>query len=808
MASVGVSEEVRTRGVPRGPDEWGKLLFEPPVSRMRKARGPRGLVPGLVFIALGIVFLVSILAIQTYGVDEFGEDATFMMIMFLLMPGYFMAVGVYSLFRWRLELPLRVYEAGVTNPSPPLLHRLREGELLIPSEDIGHIGHSTYLAMSFKNERGVNKHFTHTLVDQKEIDDFFSAVHKVAPHALEDSEWLKRAKRRGLIEAEPEELDSIQQLTPSYVPRRLPRELLADRGRVIQERNVEDLVREEGLLRRDVMVQLLVVISYPAIVIACIAIVGWVGLIVGVFLLMLYTRPITFLIENRAFSRLVPVTVYENGIEAKDFLGRVQFIPWGVFSGWDENPESLTFERLRDLSRPSGFLQRRFQRPMEGVLVLTGGRQFVNITPSFPDYERVVAMVRERVDIDRYVTEGFVDKVTSTLFGIGLVTTLLSVAIAWSLAYWSLQWFKIVPSVTGHAIVMMAVPITMALLAVMTYAANHPFLWYNLVLRPPLKVPAIVVVLMLVLFGAASTTGWDETWRPLGEGSATIDPGDSRLEPGSYHDAIISAWGPVNVHEGEELRLVNSTLEFIPDPWGDYGIWVGKGGRLVLENSTVRSFRFREGYTFEVQGSASIRGCLFEDLAVGDPEAGTGGGMEVFTDDVVISGSRFLSASGSAITVQGASPLIEDCSISNALHAGVEVHGGGPSIANCSFVRCLIGIDLWGSDAEIERCYFCETGTGIISRWSEPRISDCTFRWILETAIKYTGVDRPSIVNSSYLNNVTKTEMRMAVTWSEVACPVVVLVAVIMVTSLLLNLNRRWRVTSREDEEDGNTTRS
>jgi len=120
-------DETRARRVPRGPKEWGKVLYEPEWVLQRRHRESYIVHTGYALVVFGVVLVLWSLAREGGDLDAF----------VLLGPWWlFIVFGALLPIAGYKTMPFRVYQAGFTKFVVPLSRGLRGEEVLVPREAI------------------------------------------------------------------------------------------------------------------------------------------------------------------------------------------------------------------------------------------------------------------------------------------------------------------------------------------------------------------------------------------------------------------------------------------------------------------------------------------------------------------------------------------------------------------------------------------------------------------------------------------------------------------------------------------------
>jgi len=447
------------------------------------------------------------------------------------------------------------------------------------------------------------------------------------------------------------------------------------------------------------------------------------GLLLGPFLLVLAA------LHLHARSRMVLCRVYENGVDAESLLGTVAFVSWGeVLTTRPQSAllggETIFFRATRDGS---------FTMPRR-----------------LPGLDDLIETVRPRFGRPEYVTEIPPDEAQITR-GRRVELGMYGVALAVSLALPAFQLPVFPVQFQFLALVM-----SFAVLGVFTIT----FWAYRLgsirigPQRIRVKIPAVAVSLLLVMFLSAVWTGGG---LPSIEGDTTVGileprPGSTSLTAGTYSNLTLTAEGTVRVDSGETLWLLNSTLVLNLTATRAFGVWIGPGGRLVLEDTTVRSADPRYRFWFEILGSAAIRNSTIRDLW-GDPELEhVDGGLEIHSSDVRIEGSLIMATTLSGILVMNADPWIANTTVQNAGDVGIDLQNSDAYLYNVTVKGCPWAmVFMFGASAVVESSRFMDNGHGLYVSNSNPTVRNSTFERNGEYAILFNGKGGPTLSGNTFL---------------------------------------------------------
>jgi hypothetical protein len=151
--------EERKSAVPRGPPEWGQLIYQEPWAYKRRHPGKYDLLLIALILIFGGVLIAAGLA--------FTLTKSWVLVAIYAGIGVYLYLGAANyVMKLRHTLPLRVYGKGVTMPKPEPSRRYDETEHYFPYSRILHVtvkedswpeGPSTFLKFLVQNEHGLEK---------------------------------------------------------------------------------------------------------------------------------------------------------------------------------------------------------------------------------------------------------------------------------------------------------------------------------------------------------------------------------------------------------------------------------------------------------------------------------------------------------------------------------------------------------------------------------------------------------------------------------------------------------------------------
>ena len=473
-----------------------------------------------------------------------------------------------------------------------------------------------------------------------------------------------------------------------------------------------------------------------------------------------------------AFGKVprIVTSVYENGVEVEGLLAGTSFIPWSEFGFWEQvrysdRPTVLQLNTSKLRVRLLGTMPR-----FEEVAALAKG------TIGVPDIERAtmaVALLEEMMPeekrdaslgpflvgkaeeaksiVEASEVEAEASRTRSrkhhligfatlcaVVFPIGLYI-LFGLALGWPHEM----------RLASYALGSLAVGMFLHSAFTSWFLSRKHIKALGLVLW---KWAAVAVISGLAIYGAFTGILWAVTpdiWTIPPLADSEDDPGTSSVVAGTYVNETMRVAGPVAVHDGETLRLEGCRLTFDPAPGPGKGLWVGEGGRLEMVDTIVESADFNTGFGIEVHGSASIVGSVI--MNPGDPSLSkrADAGVEVFSSDVAIFGTRFQDANEDALLIYRCSPVVRNCTFINAEDDGILVVEGAPTIEGSNFTGCWIAVEMVSSDARLTGCTFNDNGHGVAVSCCSPRIEGNEFKGSTSSDLEFNADDQPILNNNT-----------------------------------------------------------
>ena len=214
--------------------------------------------------------------------------------------------------------------------------------------------------------------------------------------------------------------------------------------------------------------------------------------------------------------------------------------------------------------------------------------------------------------------------------------------------------------------------------------------------------------------------------------------------------------GTILVTRGGELTIVNTTLEFNKDRFGDFGSITVTGGKMwILDQDPDKEGDHSEiyidpsapnngtGFRFSVYNGGYLNGTrsLFTDIKVRVVD-GVFEGRGCGFSDAPLS----LHGDGEEVIID-----LADCTFTDG-EQGVFADGARVLISGCSFIRMGEAMNLWASDGSvIKDSTMFSTGVGIrLWRSSGLRVDNCTFTLSGDAIV--TELSQNLIINNSKID--------------------------------------------------------
>jgi parallel beta-helix repeat protein len=309
--------------------------------------------------------------------------------------------------------------------------------------------------------------------------------------------------------------------------------------------------------------------------------------------------------------------------------------------------------------------------------------------------------------------------------------------------------------------------------------------------RLNIKIPAaIVVVLVAYFFVSAATLGAVGGTTPATEKFIEPKPASSFLSPGTYANTTVYVLGYILVDAGQTLAFRNCTVIMNLTTDKDFGIWVAEGGTVILENTTIQSSYSAYTYPFEIMGTGRILWSTVYNLWAAYGQEDYNGGLEIYSDDVLIDRSLFLNARLSTILVVDASPTISNSRIAGAGDDGIELENSNAHIVNNTIVLCEYAMYInRGSAPLVEHNTISYNDYGFLIEYSSPTIRNNTFDHVDNFAIEYRYGSSPTLSGNRYIEN-GRNVVTESLLFSTQVCGIAIIIEAVSALLVLFWLRR------------------
>lgn len=206
---------MRGRGVPRGPPEWGEMLYEPEWASKRRYGSPSSFGFGLFLMgATAPLFALLYLIVSTGGLALWNYDslrgalaALGIFIFILLVALVMLWLGLVLGFASELEtMPFRMYTEGFTKTDVPLRQGIRRLETLVTWDrlesvkvtEASNAGRS--IRLDFKDEKGATEH---QYVHEEDRHGVLLLLSSIIPDRIDASAMPYIAKGPGRLPGVP-----------------------------------------------------------------------------------------------------------------------------------------------------------------------------------------------------------------------------------------------------------------------------------------------------------------------------------------------------------------------------------------------------------------------------------------------------------------------------------------------------------------------------------------------------------------------------------------------------------------------------
>ncbi len=315
--------------------------------------------------------------------------------------------------------------------------------------------------------------------------------------------------------------------------------------------------------------------------------------------------------------------------------------------------------------------------------------------------------------------------------------------------------------------------------------------------RPDVRLPAAFVVGLVVYFFislAVFSGGPASTPQPTAI-QLEPTPSASILAAATYDGAVLLLNGSVLVATGERMEWVNSTVSMNLAAKGEFGIFVQPGGTLVLENTTLRAAHPPFNYTFEVLGAMEIRNSTVSGLWGDAVNKNYNGGLEIYSDAVVIDHANIVGGDSNALLIRNSSPRVSNSAVHGGHDDCIEARNTSLVLLNTRVADCSWGLwALEGSKVTVENCIFQGNTYGVYLESATGTLSNNSFFYNDQAAISYSEDDAaPVLTGNTYGNNGVRVYVRSGLPIVEI-CSAVILGMGVACLAVLAKVHREGRL--------------
>ncbi len=214
--------------VPRGPSDWGEILFQPKWADKYRTNPERAQLTwvhaGLLILLLGIVIVILMTLLILV------ETITLMMVLVSAITLAFFIGSAYvvrkEIIEFYTRMPPRIYEKGVTLVKVPFKKGYRREEILVPFDkvvqvrmvDFGHRnffgGEKKCITLVYRVEDGSERsqEINNWVEDEDDVSPYVRVLHDIDPHLIDD-------EIAGILDPLSQDLERFD--LPSFQPKRL-----------------------------------------------------------------------------------------------------------------------------------------------------------------------------------------------------------------------------------------------------------------------------------------------------------------------------------------------------------------------------------------------------------------------------------------------------------------------------------------------------------------------------------------------------------------------------------------------------------
>jgi len=453
---------------------------------------------------------------------------------------------------------------------------------------------------------------------------------------------------------------------------------------------------------------------------ALLVIIGAVFLIFGVVLLMFSTR-------------VIPVRIYENGIEFPMGLAgkSTLFVPYGRILSYTESTAPVWGEVIK--------------------IQAENNAEYV-IPKTIPGLLDVLEEVKPRFGRPEYDSKDYDEALRGRASRLSSLYYVLSFVVGFIVVALNLWLYSEEFTMGGfvETLLLYGPPVTLLSLSYFFYSALKKQKGY---MRFKLKTVLLLlyVSINLVLFAAGALL-----WEPEAERvTIFIDspPQEYGYGGGAIENTTLFLTSNIYVAPGEFLRIENSTIVFNMTLNGEYGIYVDEGGRVEVLDSCLMSNNSNFGYRFEIHGEGRLENSVLQHLYGSESRVDGDGGLEIYSSGVEVINCTLLDCKSNGIIVVSSSPLIDGSTVRNCGDDGIEVQRATPVITNSTFENNGWAITVFPESRPVIRdCRIVNNSYGVTIIDTTARIENTHFQ-NNKVAVKLYGSAQAEMSGNSFQDN-------------------------------------------------------
>jgi hypothetical protein len=145
------------------------------------------------------------------------------------------------------------------------------------------------------------------------------------------------------------------------------------------------------------------------------------------------------------------------------------------------------------------------------------------------------------------------------------------------------------------------------------------------------------------------------------------------------------------IRNNGNLILKNSTVSWNLNASGSGGLYVENGGTFKAYNCVFQGLNGKS-YKCELFGNVQFYNCTFYNLWGDKNDLCGQGGIEIYSDNVLVEKCLIYNPTVTGIVIGDCSPRISNCTVAGCSNDGIEIINGAPLIINNQVEGCDFGI--------------------------------------------------------------------------------------------------------------------